>query len=862
LYLIIFLLPFIVLYWFVPFFSTLSVGSDYQSYGIENQMELLFSIEKGSFPLYSPGYALGQSSIALTWSQIFHPIAFLAYIMPGYWNGKALYWHSFYKLLSLGGTHLVLFVLLRRLKLNTVFAFVVSFVTVYNLRMLDLIRFGPALEAFTANLLLCASLSWFMLYPSQVRGPVGIAAATYLLVTSGHPQMMYYGLLGAVLYLIVVPFLQRDISGEQLPGLRNTTAYWSRSLLFMGIGVLCSSAYVVPLHFDFYATNTLRVGASYEWGSTGTQSVIGVISNFFFPFLSDVHGAFGGSSLLLPALLIPLLAIMRITVPRSVWAAWGVVMLIILFMLGPRTPVHKIAWEHLPFMSAFRNPGRISIVLPVLLMLLLAWIVRSKDHPVKTAPMQGHVLPMSLFFSLCALTIPPYIILYYLLRPELGFLPPVKIHNVPAAVIAVSLAAGICSLFLLAMHNRHSRAGMYSGALICLLVIIQTVPLLRYGTIIVPAEDRLTIEEIEAQKRDRLDYRYHDLPGMQTAAVIEQVSNSFFEPYLAKIYTQVIPVESSREAYRLMENLRLPQQVFVEGFDSVRAKVITDNAHAMKQGHVELIYSSYNRMEFRVSAEEETVLGFSQPFTGHWKAFVNGRRVPLYRANGAAHAVEIPGGENVVEFRYWSSAYFWGILLSCLTLAAGGSTLCFLRLGGVFRTITSLLILAAGSGIFILWYNSLYTGDNLETEYTWTYSPPLERPNLAYGKKTSGYELPSTSYLIRHRSTAVDGNTAPGSGFTLKPDSGQELIIDLHRVQRIGTIIVYGESARCPEITVSHDGTQWSTANGSSLCTGENSLFMIEVNSHLTARLIKVSATDSEVSIDEVEIYEPGEQKP
>jgi hypothetical protein len=282
----------------------------------------------------------------------------------------------------------------------------------------------------------------------------------------------------------------------------------------------------------------------------------------------------------------------------------------------------------------------------------------------------------------------------------------------------------------------------------------------------------------------------------------------------------------------------------------------------MKQGHVELIYSSYNRMEFRVSAEEETVLGFSQPFTGHWKAFVNGRRVPLYRANGAAHAVEIPGGENVVEFRYWSSAYFWGILLSCLTLAAGGSTLCFLRLGGVFRTITSLLILAAGSGIFILWYNSLYTGDNLETEYTWTYSPPLERPNLAYGKKTSGYELPSTSYLIRHRSTAVDGNTAPGSGFTLKPDSGQELIIDLHRVQRIGTIIVYGESARCPEITVSHDGTQWSTANGSSLCTGENSLFMIEVNSHLTARLIKVSATDSEVSIDEVEIYEPGEQKP
>ncbi|HDZ62709.1 MAG TPA: hypothetical protein ENH40_06155, partial [Nitrospirae bacterium] len=125
-YLLIFTLPFLVLYWFVPFLSNLSIGNDYQSYGIRNQMELLFSIKTGSFPLYSPGYALGQSSIALTWSQIFHPIAYLASIMPGYWSGKALHWHTFFKMLSLGITQLVLFIFLRRLKLNMVFSFLLS----------------------------------------------------------------------------------------------------------------------------------------------------------------------------------------------------------------------------------------------------------------------------------------------------------------------------------------------------------------------------------------------------------------------------------------------------------------------------------------------------------------------------------------------------------------------------------------------------------------------------------------------------------------------------------------------------------------------------------------------------------------
>ena len=60
-YFIIILLPFLLLYWMIPFVSNLTIGNDYPLYSIQWQMELLFSIKTGSFPLYAPGFAFANS---------------------------------------------------------------------------------------------------------------------------------------------------------------------------------------------------------------------------------------------------------------------------------------------------------------------------------------------------------------------------------------------------------------------------------------------------------------------------------------------------------------------------------------------------------------------------------------------------------------------------------------------------------------------------------------------------------------------------------------------------------------------------------------------------------------------------------
>lgn len=87
--LFILLLPFLVFYWQAPFLADKTIGNDYVAFPIQQQMELQFSLEHGTFPLYVPGFAGGHSSAALTLGQMYHPISHLASIMPGYWDGYA-----------------------------------------------------------------------------------------------------------------------------------------------------------------------------------------------------------------------------------------------------------------------------------------------------------------------------------------------------------------------------------------------------------------------------------------------------------------------------------------------------------------------------------------------------------------------------------------------------------------------------------------------------------------------------------------------------------------------------------------------------------------------------------------------------
>src|SRR6056297_924690 len=183
---VILLLPFLMFYWMLPFVSGQMLGTDYINYHVFHQLDLLFSIKTGSFPLYAPACYYGQSSV-YPHAQLYHPLGYLASLMPGFWNGCSLEWLTLFRLLCLGICHFCLFRFLRKMNLHPPAAFLISLITVYNLRMLALFWNVIALESYTGTLFLCAAIGFYYLKPTGWRGPLLVVTAFYWLVTSDFP---------------------------------------------------------------------------------------------------------------------------------------------------------------------------------------------------------------------------------------------------------------------------------------------------------------------------------------------------------------------------------------------------------------------------------------------------------------------------------------------------------------------------------------------------------------------------------------------------------------------------------------------------------------------------------------------------
>jgi hypothetical protein len=402
------------------------------------------------------------------------------------------------------------------------------------------------------------------------------------------------------------------------------------------------------------------------------------------------------------------------------------------------------------------------------------------------------------------------------------------------------------------------------------------------------------------QKKETINISAHPGEGLFSSVVTNQMDHSFMEPFLGKIYTSVIPVSSQDEAYDKMLRDRLPHQIFIENYNPEKARLITDKAFHMSEGTVDLIYSSFNRLQFRVISEMPAFFGLSYPYTGHWNAWVNGNQARIYRANGASHALEIPKGESLIEFRYWSTAAFWGVVISSLTFILIVFYVCFISLNGLPRVIAVFSVLIIGAGFVMLWNYSLYTGDNLGTRYTWIYTPPESKPNnIAYGKITSSFPLPKGLFYywflkgqiyLDHTSWIVDGNKSKGSGYeippidipsvtidlngkvthinkihgsgyNIPPEDDPSVTIDLAREESINSLIIYasplGNSAVNAhfELLISLDRKNWESVASIKPELKYQHPVHIEFDPPQTSRYIRIKVPSRNVILDEVEVY-------
>ena len=740
------LLPFVVLYWLVPYVSIFTIGNDYPQFSIWEQMELMFSIKNSTFPLFVPGFEGGHSSAAATLGQLWHPLPYLSMLSPGYWDGFTLEWITFYRLLSLGLAQYFLFKFLRRLNLTNTIAFILSFIVVYNFRMLDLFRYGTSLEAFTGQLFLVTAIGNYFLDKKANKMVLPIILATYWLVTCGHAQMMYLSLLSTVIFCLFTPMALQLVIGETDTVHRSSWKFFQGVGASMIVGIVLASTYIIPFYFEVMLNNTQRVGNDYQWSLSYSQTPLDLLGSLFYPLDSDVHGSFGGSSLLV-ILLFCWLGAWPSSKHRNVMVLiWLTLVAMFCLSAGDATGLHFIYWNIFPFADSYRVPGRFTLLFFPLVILLLTLMFNVRQSPCSEtlrAPLwHGGIVASTLGFG-------SYLIFVFF-RHHFPFqdsvYSPTRLHDsVKAHAIAIPswwselvIALGVISLallitYLLITNNRRIRAqfSRYKyivGGMLCFVVISHVSLQLRYGTWISGKTLTPTFEQMSESKHASALYTHYPLRPGQTIGM-QHVDvhryEQFFEapPPLARLFTKAELASDIDAAYELIKQQPQSKRLVVVGSPTMQLdEQMNRGGEKDSSSSINLIFNTFNRFDFHVTSTDGGWLALGLPYSsGAWSAKVSGENKQVRRVNGNLVGIFIAPGEHTVSFRYMSKWITIGVIISVgMAIILG---IIFLRPSGghqertKFKKAIVLLSITIYVVSCIAAVRSFHSGHSLETKF-------------------------------------------------------------------------------------------------------------------------------------------------
>ncbi|RMG17758.1 MAG: hypothetical protein D6731_03465, partial [Planctomycetota bacterium] len=685
--------------------------------------------------------------------QLYHPLAHLVTLLPGYWEGHALDWNTAARLLALGSTHWVLFRFLRRLRFGTGPAFLLSVSTVYNLRALDMFRYGAAFEAWTGHLLLCCALGFLCLGASRPRGPLWVVAASYWLAVSGQPQMAYYGFLGAAAFALLCPFWLAALGVHPEPSWPSLRRYWLEACAWTLAGVLLAAPFWLPFAVEFLPRNAGRVAQSYEWslGWVESPSRVGelwrnrplrVFDSLVRPLRAEVSGNFGGSPLFLFAVSLPAARFVVRRIPRVLWVAWAMAGVVLLFAMGGATPVYRWAWETIPFLKNTRGPGRATLVLPVLFLTIGGWLLRPNSARSALRHPGGCAVACALGLLLVRGLLPS--------SPPDPF-SPLAIRRPPVGVEPLLLVLAVGGLLALLVYLRRRSRTALAGTCAAFLVYLGL--LLAYGTWIVPrAPSRTWAQLAAAHARDPRAFVTAGY-GLYTHEAKEQYERAFLEPYLARVVTRGVAVASPAEAFAKMHKELRPDLAYVTSSEPLPAPRPGPRRAAPPE--VRTAFATVNRLVFAVRSPVPGYLLTGLLAFPNWEARVDGRLARTVKANGHQLAVPVPAGESRVELSYRSPASLAGVLLGVAVFLGLGVYACAsLRRVGRWPWLLFCALLGAACVPVVV---RLQTGRDLGSRVEWT---PARGPlaSLAYGKRLRASSvLPAEQTHLVCPSLAVDG---------------------------------------------------------------------------------------------------------
>jgi hypothetical protein len=84
------------------------------------------------------------------------------------------------------------------------------------------------------------------------------------------------------------------------------------------------------------------------------------------------------------------------------------------------------------------------------------------------------------------------------------------------------------------------------------------------------------------------------------------------------------------------------------------------------RGTAEIVRESPAHVTVVVRMETAGLVVLADHWDKGWQAILDGKRVPILRANHAVRGVVVPAGNATLEFRYAPASFAWGVVLAAL----------------------------------------------------------------------------------------------------------------------------------------------------------------------------------------------------
>jgi hypothetical protein len=153
---------------------------------------------------------------------------------------------------------------------------------------------------------------------------------------------------------------------------------------------------------------------------------------------------------------------------------------------------------------------------------------------------------------------------------------------------------------------------------------------------------------------------------------------------------EITPVFSGDD-YWVLENKRALPRVFVprsvetvadprqrlqkmkaEEFDPRQVAYVEEpiDIPSSCRGTAKIVAEIPMRVSVAVEMETPGLVVFSDLWNRGWRAYLDGRPVPILRTNHAVRGVQVPQGKATIEFCYRPASLVWGLAISALAALA------------------------------------------------------------------------------------------------------------------------------------------------------------------------------------------------